>query len=187
MALWSGVVETGVDGRATVKLPAALFNGELRLMAVAWTDTAVGSTSKAMTVREAVVADLNLPRFMAPGDVATATLELHNVEGAAGGYTAETRSSGGVVMTFKKLFQLALGQRVAERIPFNAPTRSGIGKVGFSVAGPNFSTGKDYPIQTRLGWSPITRTTVELQRPGEAFTPSAQLLAGLIKTLNIKS
>ena len=179
VALWSGVVETGLDGKARIKLPAAEFNGELRVMAVAWTDEAVGSTAKAMTVREAVVADLNLPRFLAPGDRPFATLELHNVEGAAGGYTAETRSSGGVVMTFKKLFQLALGQRVAERIPFAAPTRSGIGKVGFSVFGPGFSTAKDYPIQTRLGWSPITRTTIDLQKPGEAFTPSAQLLSGL--------
>lgn len=179
VALWSGVVETGLDGKARVKLPAAEFNGELRVMAVAWTDEAVGSTSKAMTVREAVVADLNLPRFLAPGDRPYATLELHNVEGAPGGYTAETSSSGGVVMTFRKLFQLALGQRVAERFPFMAPTRSGIGKVGFKVTGPNFSTGKDYPIQTRLGWSPITRTTSELQKPGESFTPQAQLLAGM--------
>lgn len=179
VALWSGVVETGLDGKARVKLPAAEFNGELRVMAVAWTDEAVGSTSKAMTVREAVVADLNLPRFLAPGDRPFATLELHNVEGKAGGYTAETSSSGGVVMTFRKLFQLALGQRVAERFPFMAPTRSGIGKVGFKVTGPGFTTGKDYPIQTRLGWSPITRTTNELQRPGESFTPSAQLLAGM--------
>ena len=46
MALWSGVVETGADGKAVVKLPAADFNGELRLMAVAWTDEAVGSASK---------------------------------------------------------------------------------------------------------------------------------------------
>ncbi|MDP1737394.1 MAG: alpha-2-macroglobulin [Caulobacter sp.] len=179
VALWSGVVETGLDGKARVKLPAAEFNGELRIMAVAWTDEAVGSTSKAMTVREAVVADLNLPRFLAPGDRPYATLELHNVEGVAGGYTAETTSSGGIQMVFRKLFQLALGQRVAERIPFLAPTRSGIGKVGFKVTGPGFTTGKDYPIQTRLGWSPITRTTIELQRAGESYTPPGQLLAGM--------
>ncbi|MES2034553.1 MAG: alpha-2-macroglobulin [Pseudomonadota bacterium] len=180
VALWSGVVETGLDGKARIKLPAAEFNGELRIMAVAWTDEAVGSGSKAMTVREAVVADLNLPRFLAPGDRPVATLELHNVEGAAGGYTAETSSSGGVQMVFRKLFTLVLGQRIAERIPFLAPTRSGIGKVGFRVTGPNnFSTSKDYPIQTRLGWGPVTRTYTELQQPGTSFTPSAQLLAGL--------
>ena len=179
VALWSGVVETGLDGKAVIKLPAAQFNGELRLMAVAWTDTAVGSASKPLTVREAVVADLALPRFLAPGDKAFATLELHNIEGKVGAYVAELTSGGGVLAPFKKAFQLALGQRVAEKIPFSAPGRAGIGQVGFKVSGPGFSTAKDYPIQTRLGWSPITRTTYELQQPGTAFTPASSLLAGL--------
>ncbi|ATQ41112.1 alpha-2-macroglobulin family protein [Caulobacter mirabilis] len=180
VALWSGVVETGIDGKAKIKLPAAEFNGELRVMAVAWTDEAVGSASKPMTVREAVVADLNLPRFLAPGDKPVATLELHNVEGAAGGYQVETSSTNGLQMTLKKLFQLVLGQRIAERIPFLAPTRTGIGEVGFKVTGPNnFATAKTYPLQTRIGWSPITRTTVELQKPGESYTPPASLLSGL--------
>jgi uncharacterized protein YfaS (alpha-2-macroglobulin family) len=95
VALWSGVVETGLDGKAVIKLPAADFNGELRIMAVAWTDNAVGSGSKPLTVRQPVVADLNLPRFLAPGDKAMATLELHNVEGKPGAYTAEANSSNG--------------------------------------------------------------------------------------------
>ncbi|OYX06102.1 MAG: alpha-2-macroglobulin [Caulobacter vibrioides] len=133
VALWSGVVETGLDGKAVVKLPAADFNGELRIQAVAWTDTAVGSASKPLTVRQPVVADLNLPRFLAPGDEAYATLELHNVEGKPGAYTAEAFSA----------------------------------------------TQKDYPIQTRLGWGDIVRTTTEPQKPGEAFTPAYPLLAGL--------
>lgn len=179
VALWSGVVETGPDGKATIRLPAADFNGELRLMVVAWTDTAVGAASKPMTVREAVVADLNLPRFLAPGDKAFATLELHNLEGRAGAYLAELSSEGGILAPFRKAFQLALGQRIAERIPFLAPSRAGIGKVGFKVTGPGFATAKDYPLQTRLGWSPVTRTTTALQKTGEAYTPPASLLAGL--------
>ncbi len=179
IALWSGVVETGPGGHATIKLPAADFNGELRLMAVAWTDDAVGSGSKPLTVREAVVADLNLPRFLAPGDKSFATLELHNLEGKAGQYVAELSSQGGILSAFKKAFQLALGQRIAERIAFDAPNRSGIGKVGFKVSGPGFTTGRDYPLQTRLGWGGITRTTIEAQQPGQAFTPAPALLAGL--------
>ena len=179
VAIWSGVVETGPDGKAVIKLPAAEFNGELRLMAVAWTDTAVGGTSKPMTVREAVVADLSLPRFLAPGDRAFATLELHNLEGKAGSYIAQMTSQGGVLANFKKAFQLALGQRIADHIAFNAPTSAGIGKVGFSVIGPGFSTAKDYPIQTRLGWSAITRTTSALQKTGETYTPTADLMSGL--------
>ena len=179
VALWSGVVETDPGGKVTIKLPAPDFNGELRLMAVAWTDDAVGGASKPLTVREPVVADLNLPRFLAPGDHSFATLELHNLEGRVGQYVAELSSKGGVIATFRKAFQLALGQRIAERIPFDAPTRAGVGQVGFKVTGPGFATGRDYPLQTRLGWSPVTRTTIVLQKPGEAFTPSAALLSGL--------
>lgn len=179
VALWSGIVETDLFGKATIKLPAADFNGELRIMAVAWTDEAVGSASRPMTVREPVVADLNLPRFLSPGDRPFATLELHNVEGKPGDYTAETSSSGGVVMAFKKAFRLVLGQRIAEKIPFLAPDRIGVGQVGFKVTGPDFTTSKSYPIQSRLGWGAVTRTTTELQQPGAVWTPNQSLLAGM--------
>ncbi|MBI1683535.1 alpha-2-macroglobulin family protein [Caulobacter hibisci] len=179
VALWSGVVETGLDGKATIKLPAADFNGELRIMAVAWTDNAVGSGSKPLTVRQPVVADLNLPRFLSPGDKPTATLELHNVEGKPGAYTAEANASGGLKVAFRKVITLVLGQRVAEKIPFLAPDVTGIGKIGFKVSGPGFATAKDYPIQTRLGWGDVVRTTTELQAPGATYTPNYQLLSGL--------
>ena len=98
VALWSGVVETGLDGRAEVRLPAANFNGELRLMAVAWTDNAVGSASSRTVVRQPVVTELSVPRFLAPGDKAFTTLELHNVDGVAGAYTAVVNGVSGLVV-----------------------------------------------------------------------------------------
>jgi uncharacterized protein YfaS (alpha-2-macroglobulin family) len=179
VALWSGEVNTGMDGRATIKLPAADFNGELRIMAVAWTDEAVGSGAKAVTVRQPVVADLNLPRFLSPGDHAFASLELHNLEGRAGAYVAQIFTQGELLAPFRKLFDLVLGQRVAERAPITAPGTTGVSTVNFRVDGPGFSTIKSYPIETRLGWGALTRTETALQRPGEAYTPSASLLSGL--------
>jgi uncharacterized protein YfaS (alpha-2-macroglobulin family) len=180
VALWSGVVDTGLDGRAKITLPAqAEFNGQLRIMAVAWTDNAVGSGAKDMIVREPVVTELSLPRFLAPGDKAFATLELHNLEGRVGKYLAQITSSGGILAPFKKLYDLVRGQHVIERAPMAAPTTAGIGRVDFTVTGPGFSTAKSYPLQTRLGWGPQTRTYVELQKPGEGFTPAAQLMSGL--------
>jgi uncharacterized protein YfaS (alpha-2-macroglobulin family) len=179
VALWSGVVKTGPDGRATVRLPSGDFNGELRIMAVAWTDRAVGSGSRPMTVRQPVVADLDLPRFLSPGDTPQATLELHNVEGRPGDYAAQTFGTGGVVATFRQVFHLLLGQRIAQHIAFAAPGRTGVGAVGFQVTGPGFATAKSYPIQTRLGWGPVMRATTALQRPGEVYTPPPALMAGL--------
>ncbi|HEY1750995.1 MAG TPA: alpha-2-macroglobulin [Caulobacteraceae bacterium] len=179
VALWSGIVTTGLDGRATVKLPAADFNGQLRIMAVAWTDTQVGSGDKELTVRQPVIADLDLPRFLAPGDRPQATLELQNLEGKPGLYTAVLHAVGGIVASFEKAFNLILGQRFAEHIPFLAPDHTGVGSVGFTLKGPGFTTTKDYPIETRLGWGPITRTTTELQQPGAAYTPPNELVSGL--------
>src|SRR5690606_23462181 len=155
VALYSGMVETDAGGKVTVRMPAPDYNGELRLMVVAWTDEAVGAAAKPLVSREPVVADLSLPRFMAPGDTAYATLELHNLEGKPGDYVAEVSSQGGLAAKFRKLFRLVLGQREAERIPFEAPSAAGVGKVGFKVAGPGFQTARDYPLQTRLGWGPV--------------------------------
>jgi uncharacterized protein YfaS (alpha-2-macroglobulin family) len=179
VALWSGVVETGFDGKAVVKLPAADFNGQLRIMAVAWTDEAVGSGDKAMVVRQPVVTELSLPRFLAPGDKALATVELHNVEGRAGDYLAQVTSSGGVTAFFKKVFALVLGQHVIDHAPLVAPNHTGISNVAFRVTGPGFDSMRSWPIQTRLGWGPVTRATVELQKPGETFTPQASMMSGL--------
>ena len=180
VALWSGVVDTDRFGHATVKLPAASdFNGQLRLVAVAWNDDQVGSGVSEVIVREPVVAELSLPRFLAPGDHAFATLELHNVEARAGAYMAEVFGSNGLMAPLRKLFQLLLGQRVVERTPLNAPSVAGIGSVGLKVSGPGFATAKSWPLQTRLGWGPVTRATIAPQKPGEAYTPSPDLLRGL--------
>jgi uncharacterized protein YfaS (alpha-2-macroglobulin family) len=179
VALWSGVVETGLDGKATIPLPAPAFNGELRLMAVAWTDSQVGAVAKPITVREPVVAELDLPRFLAPGDQALATLELHNLDGRTGSYGAQLFPTGGVVSPFRKLFPLPIGQRISERISVSAPPRPSIGRVDLKVAGPGFTTVRPYPIQTRIGWGPQTRTVTMLQNPGETFTPTPELMAGM--------
>ena len=180
VALWSYVVQTGADGRAVVHLPAqAEFNGQLRVMAVAWTDQAVGAGWKDLTVREPVIAELSLPRFLAPGDTAMATLELHNLEGKVGQYLAQITASGGVLAPFRKLYDLVLGQHVIERAPMMAPVAAGISQVRFEVSGPGFAQTKTYPLQTRLGWGPVTRVFVESQRPGDGYTPPAELMRGL--------
>ena len=151
VALWSGIVTTDSGGHATVKLPAADFNGQLRIMAVAWTDNQVGAGDKELTVREPVIADLSLPRFLSPGDKPLATLELQDMEGKPGAYTVVMRAAGGIVAAFREVFQLILGQRLAPHIPFNAPDHTGVGSVGFTVTGPGFSTSKDYPIENSAG------------------------------------
>lgn len=179
VALWSGVVETDGDGHATVRLPPGDYNGQMRLMAVAWSDKAVGSGQETVLVRKPVVAELDLPRFMAPGDRAQIGLELHNVEGRVGAYLAQVTGEGGLGLSLRKFYRLFLGQRVLDHLTLQAPNRPGVGAVTLTASGPGFNTATRYPLQTRIGWEPITRVTVAAQGPGQTFTPSPDLMRGL--------
>jgi uncharacterized protein YfaS (alpha-2-macroglobulin family) len=98
VSLFSGVVTVGADGRATVPLEVPDFNGRLRLMAVAWTKSAVGSSDFDMTVRDPVVTQVTLPRFLAPGDEAQVTLSVHNLDGPEGEYRIAFDGTGAVAM-----------------------------------------------------------------------------------------
>ena len=179
VALWSGVIETGFDGRATVKLPISKFNGELRVMAVAWTDDAVGSSQQKLVVREPVVMDLALPRFLNPGDKAFATLELDNVDGKPGLYQVLVKGLQGLVMAFEKAFNLGHGQRVIQSVPMLAPHATGISTVHIGMNGQGYKFDDDFQIQTRNGWGPETRTWIEQQPVNGVYSPPAALLAGL--------
>jgi alpha-2-macroglobulin len=53
-------------------------------MAVVWTAEAVGQAQADVLVRDPVVVQPSLPRFMTPGDESRLRLELTHVSGAAG-------------------------------------------------------------------------------------------------------
>jgi uncharacterized protein YfaS (alpha-2-macroglobulin family) len=177
VALWSGVVTTDAQGRATVRLPPGDFNGQLRLVAVAWTDKAVGAASADVTVREPVVAELSLPRFLAPGDRAKAVLELDNVAGRPGTYRAEVQGAGGFTAPPGQTYTLNGGQRIAQTLDIAAAQRPAVGSLELHTTGPEFASDHRYPMQIRLGWGPVTEAFTAQQKPGESYTPPPGLLS----------
>ena len=104
---------------AMVSLDIPDFAGELRLMAVAWEGTRIGSGARALTVRDQVVAEALLPRFLAPGDEARLSVLLHNIELPQGEIAAELTATGGLAiagptrLAASKIFCMALGFTVA--------------------------------------------------------------------------
>ena len=51
VSLYSGIVEVGSDGQATVSFEIPDFNGRLRVMGVAWSKTRLGSAEGTVIVR----------------------------------------------------------------------------------------------------------------------------------------
>ena len=178
VALWSGLVTIDSSGRANIPLDIPDFNGQLRLMAVAWSETGVGSASKPLIVRDPVVAELTLPRFLAPGDDAFATLELNNVEGGAGAYAVTVSGVGAAaVQPYRQSFNLGQGQQQRVRVPVSGAA-AGIGKVSMTISGPGgFSVTRSYDIQTRTPFMPVTEVTTAEQRAGETYSVPPAVLA----------
>ena len=68
VAFWSGVVDSGPEAQTVSFDVPDYFNGELRIMAVAASDAAVGSTQTKTTVRAPFIITPNVATAVAPGD-----------------------------------------------------------------------------------------------------------------------
>ena len=83
LALFQGPVALE-DGSTTLGFDLPAFNGTVRLMAVVWSDTGVGQASADVLVRDPVVVQPSLPRFLTPGDTSRLRLEMTHATGPAG-------------------------------------------------------------------------------------------------------
>ena len=84
LALFSGVLTADDSGKVTARFIMPEFNGTVKLMAVVWSDTGVGNAEQDVLVRDPIVVNASLPRFMAPGDSSRLLLELAHVTGPSG-------------------------------------------------------------------------------------------------------
>ena len=94
MASFSGPVQFDQNGEATVAIDLPAFNGTVRFMAVAWTNTAVGQAERDMFVRDPVVVTASVPRFLAPGDSSRVRLEVIHADGPAGQMNLQVTGTG---------------------------------------------------------------------------------------------
>jgi hypothetical protein len=172
VALFSGPVKLDSKGEAKIALDIPDFIGQLRLMAVAYDKTKVGSADGRIFVRDAVSADVILPRFLAPGDQSRVALSLHNVDGQAGDYQVKLEASGAVSLDrpFAETRRLAANQRELLTAPLKAGD-VGFAKVAVTVQGPgNFSVRREWDIQVRAAQTPSAVDTVSQLDPSRELT-----------------
>ncbi len=185
VALFSGLVKVGADGVANVALDIPDFNGELRLMVVAVTANKIGHADRPLTVRDPVVADMVFPRFLAPGDKASAALNMNNVEGRPGTYVATLTTTGpvglpgGVARTVINQ-ALRVGQRVL--IPMQLEGRGiGIANIALNVRGPGgFNVSRSWQIESRAPQLDVARDETLPLNAKATYTANGQLIADLI-------
>jgi uncharacterized protein YfaS (alpha-2-macroglobulin family) len=180
-------VKVGAGGLAQIPLDIPDFNGELRLMVVAFSDNKLGDASRPMTVRDPIVADIVLPRFLAPGDHAEAALNMNNVEGGAGAYTATVTTSGPVGLDAGAkqdviVRPLAKGQRILVPVGLNG-TGLGIAGIKLTVTGPGgFKVSRGWPIEVRAPQMDTANEDVALLNAGQTWRADGKLISGLVSS-----
>ncbi len=184
MALFSGVVETDADGKATVSFEVPDFNGTVRLMAVAWSENGVGHAEREVVVRDPVVVTATLPRFLAPDDSSRLLVEIDNVEGPAGDYVLQAEIDGPLSLDLDDIsgkVTLAAGERRSLRFPVTANGTPGNATLALTLAGPDGPVAeKSLALGIRDTMPPISRRSFVTLAPGAGLTLDADTLAGIV-------
>jgi uncharacterized protein YfaS (alpha-2-macroglobulin family) len=181
VSLYSGLVKVGAGGIANIPVEVPDFNGELRLMAVAVSAGKIGHADRPLTVRDAVVADIVLPRFLAPGDKAEVALNLDNVDGKSGDYTAEIKTSGPIGVGTAVVKQaLAHGKRVL--VPVEITGKGlGVAYVTLHLTGPGgFNVSHSWGIEVRAPQLDIASEDIQRLPAGGTFVANKGLVASVV-------
>ena len=181
VALHSGVVAVADDGTATVTFDMPDFSGTVRLMAMAWSASAVGHAWTDGIVRDPVVVTLSPPRFLRLNDTSRLLVEINNVEGPAGSYKVELQTGEGITTDAKETtVDLKTGDRTALNLGL---TGTGIGDndIKLIVTGPTgVQQVKDLTLGVRAAAPPQTVSEIIPIPPGQTITLDKSRFADLV-------
>ena len=168
VTLFTPPVQAGPDGTAIVTVDIPDYNGQVRLMVVAWQGSKIGAASTGLIVRDPLIAEALLPRFLAPGDDARLAVLLHNVDLPSGEAKAVISTEGPLELVGANTVSAVLepGQRAVPGTILHA-TGAGRGIVKLSITGPGgFNLLRD------------TAITVRPSRPTTSLVVGSELAAG---------
>ncbi len=182
VALYTRDVTVNDKGEGEVTLDLPDFTGRLRLMAVAYGESAMGSGEAPLVVRDPLVADLLLPRFMAPGDQASAVVSLHNVAGLVSALEFEVATLNGVVRSAsaKQSIDLPKDTRQEIIVPLKADA-IGADKITLRVTAEGMRPiERVWDIEVRSAQPFVTERTMQIVAPGSQVALSNNLLAAFL-------
>lgn len=182
VALFSGRVAVK-NGIARVPLQLPDFNGQLRLMVLAFDDRRYGHAEQNVIVAAPLVAELSMPRFVATGDQSTVALDITNLSGAEARLQVNISASGPATLTTQTSqsteLTLAHKQRQTLMIPFEATSPAGAIHFQVTVDGlADYPVKRQWTLNSRSAFPAETRLLQPSLANGEVLTLSADELSG---------
>ena len=148
--VFSGPVKLDASGEATINLALPDFNGTLRLMAVASTAESYASADAEMVVAAPLVAELSMPRFIAPGDSATIALDVTNLSGAPQEVSVQIEAASPLRITGKHApIKLADKQRKILQFTAEATDAFGLAPIKLTVTAGKIKVVREAALQVQ--------------------------------------
>lgn len=137
------------DGKANLSFDIPDYNGKVRIMAIAYSKDRLGSFSGDVLVRDPLVLEVTLPRFLTPDDQAIIHGNIHNITGPEGEYTLRLVEEGN---DSAPLMEKKVTLKAEEKSPWNiAITGKKIGdmKLKMTIEGQGISLQKNFEIEVK--------------------------------------
>jgi uncharacterized protein YfaS (alpha-2-macroglobulin family) len=179
LAYFTGPITVGPDGYARTQFDLPAFNGTVKVMAIAWSDTGVGAASGDVLVRDPVVIAASLPRFLALGDSAVLGLDITHATGPAGQMALQISADGLTLGAAPQRVDLAENGTVRVEVPLLA-NELGDQTITVALTTPDGKVlQKTLHLPVQINDAPIVRTARIDLAAGAEFTADGALFDGL--------
>ncbi len=137
LSLWSGIKKTDSNGEAKINLKIPQYNGELRLMAIAYKNKSFGSASSPMKIADDLVIEPQIPRVLTITDKLTMPVTLINNTAKKGNVKVTVKVKDPLVLLSKETQEVSIEPHNSAVAEFEILTKPKIGnsKITISTSG----------------------------------------------------
>ncbi|MBD1558455.1 hypothetical protein HC752_16085 [Vibrio sp. S9_S30] len=120
ITIMSELIQFDQNGEANITIDIPDYNGQAQVVAMAFTDNQFGQSESNVVISAPIVAELAVPRFLAPGDSSQTFMEIFNTSGGSQTIKASIAADDILSLPGDSDFEFTLqdGERTGVPIPF---------------------------------------------------------------------
>ncbi len=128
LSIWSGIRKTNNAGIVKVKLNIPQFNGEVRLMAIAYEGSSFGNAEEKMKVSDDLIIEPEMPRFLSIKDKLNSNVTLINTTDKDSEVTVKCSVQGPLEVVSEKERTTKIAANSTAMVSFKIKSKENVGK-----------------------------------------------------------
>ncbi len=137
LSFWSGIKKTDSNGEVVVNMKIPQFNGEVRVMALAYSGKRFGNAEARIKVVDKIIIEAEIPRFLTLGDSLISNVTILNPNNLNGKLNLSFKVEGPLKNISKKNIEINLvkGKNASVQFKLTTEQKIGVGKIIIQSSG----------------------------------------------------